>query len=115
MPAQPRAYDQADALVKSATGGPSFDFDDVIVPALVAEWLARYRTAEPDAEVIRTATKGHSYLYDITNTRLLAAWSVVRQREKKPRDENRMRGFPRRRLATCIAKHASSVRSTATA
>jgi hypothetical protein len=87
------AYEQADALMKGARPG-SFSFGAVVVPALVAEWMARYRTAEPEAEVIRTETKGHSYLYDVPNTRLLAAWTIIVQREKRSRDESRMSGFP---------------------
>jgi hypothetical protein len=83
------AYGQAHDLILRATA--PVNFDEMIVPLLIDGWLTRYRTAEPNAEVIRTETKGHSYLFDVPNTRLLAAWSVVAERAPRSRDTSRMR------------------------
>lgn len=87
------AYEKADAVLRGASAA-RFDFDAAIVPALLEAWLSRYGTVEPDAEIVRTETKGHSYLYDISNTRILAAWSVMRAQDIPERDKSRMRGFP---------------------
>lgn len=86
------AYDQAHALTLAAE--VPLDFDNLVVPLLVDGWLARYRTAWPDADVIRTMTKGHSYLFDVPNTRLLAAWSTIVERAKRSRDATRMGDLP---------------------
>jgi hypothetical protein len=70
------------------------DYEGRVVPVLVAAWLDDYDARTPKSEVVTVKAQGFSYLFDVANERLIAAWGVSRGRAAHARDGSRMRGHP---------------------
>ncbi|MBS3649127.1 hypothetical protein KEU06_10960 [Pseudaminobacter sp. 19-2017] len=69
--------------------------EEEAVPWLIAAWLDNYDLLSPDNEIVETTTGGFSYLFDVQNGRLLAAWGFSLGRHAGARDKARMAGHPR--------------------
>jgi hypothetical protein len=76
---------------QQAGGGP---LDARVVPTLVDAWLSDYRRSWSCDDIIETSTDGFSYLFDVSNQRLIAAWGISRGRHAGARDKARMAGHP---------------------
>jgi hypothetical protein len=70
------------------------DFSDAIVPELINIWLTAYEAATSASEIVEVPLNGFSYLFDIRNERLVAAWGVSQGPADHERDASRMRGHP---------------------
>ncbi len=69
-------------------------FADRVIPLLVDTWLDEYERATEKTEVVQTTVDDFTYLFDITNERLIAAWGISRGRHSGTRDKSRMAGHP---------------------
>jgi hypothetical protein len=69
-------------------------FSERIVPMLVRTWLADYDQRAPGNDVVAVEAAGFSYLFDIANERLVAAWGISRGKFSHERDASRARGHP---------------------
>jgi hypothetical protein len=70
-------------------------FDRWVLPYLIDVWLDDYATTTPTSEVSEVETSGFHYLFDVGNSRLLAAWAVSAGRHDGKRDASRMAGSPK--------------------
>jgi hypothetical protein len=70
------------------------DFGNRIEPILVRSWLDDYECVMPANEIVTVRTHGFSYLFDIANERLIAAWGISQGRASDARDASRMKGYP---------------------
>lgn len=75
-----------------------------VVPALIDIWLGA--SGGLSDNVVETTSDNFSYLFDIGQERLIAAWGVSRGRFGGARDASRMKGFPLSAGATYHRGHA---------
>lgn len=63
---------------------------------LEAVWLDEYfqNIGDSEASVVSTVDYGFSYLFDISQGRLIAAWGISKGKHQGARDASRMRGHP---------------------
>jgi hypothetical protein len=61
---------------------------------LVDSWLHDYDCTSPDGEIVGTTTSDFTYLFDLTEERLIAAFGVSRGAIHTARDKSRMAGHP---------------------
>jgi hypothetical protein len=61
---------------------------------LVEVWLEDYARRCRGSDIVETTQDRCSYLFDIANSRLIAAWAVSHGAHSGARDKNRMRGHP---------------------
>jgi len=63
---------------------------------LVDQWLDDYfrLTANLPTQVVETTNTGFSYLFDIEQERLIAAWGISQGKNTEPRPASRMKGHP---------------------
>jgi hypothetical protein len=79
--------------VKAATAANASQiFATRVIPALINIWLARSGGLSDD--VVETTSANFSYLFDIGNERLIAAWGISQGRIGDERDSARMRQHP---------------------
>jgi hypothetical protein len=76
----------------ATTGDAPRIFATQVVPQLVDIWLAA--SSGLSGDVVETTSANFSYLFDIENERLIAAWGISRGRFGGDRDASRMRQFP---------------------
>jgi|SRR5689334_6867835 len=69
-------------------------FKDRVIPYLVDVWLGDYERVVEDGEVVETTVDHFSYLFDIAEERLIAAWGISRGQHAGMRDKSRMAGHP---------------------
>jgi len=69
-------------------------FSRKVVPYLVGVWLADYHKSTKKTDIVETTVSGFSYLFDIANERLIAAWGISQGRHGGARDSSRQRGHP---------------------
>lgn len=79
-------------------------FEARVIPALVDIWLGASNGLSDN--VVETSSANFSYLFDIGQERLIAAWGVSRGRIGGARDASRMKGFPLSAGATYHRGHA---------
>jgi len=67
-----------------------------VVEYLISKWLDDYYelVGEAHTQVVETSNTGFSYLFDIGQERLIAAWGISKGKNNKLRDKSRMRGYP---------------------
>ena len=88
-------YSQFNRLVTGLDAGSAERvFVDRVIPALVGAWLDDYTRSSPSPNIVETTAGGFSYLFDIANERLIAAWGISRGMHGAPRDKSRMAGHP---------------------
>ncbi|MDB4303650.1 DNA/RNA non-specific endonuclease [Desulfosarcina sp.] len=64
---------------------------------LIGIWIDDYFKAvkfDDDVDVVEVEVKGFSYLFDIIQERLIAAWGISRGKMNESRDKKRMRRHP---------------------
>jgi hypothetical protein len=89
------AYPHLAHLMGGATVDDSESvFEQRVIPYLVDVWLRDYERVTQASDVVETTVSGFSYLFDIAEGRLLAAWGISRGRHAGPRDKSRMAGHP---------------------
>jgi hypothetical protein len=83
-------------LINVTSASAPQSFRDHIGPMLVALWADEYAEHSDDCELLETSQGGFSYLFDIFNERLVAAWGISRGKNTALRDgiASRMRGHP---------------------
>jgi hypothetical protein len=102
--------DKLSAILGRMTERTSADiFATEVVPYLVDVWLEEYDRSTPSSNIVETSThnpdsvarnadgtptRQFSYLFDIENERLIAAWGISHGREAADRDHSRMAGHP---------------------
>jgi hypothetical protein len=69
-------------------------FSNEVIPLLVKIWVDDYARTAQASEIVETTVEGFSYLFDIKEERLIAAWGVSRGRHDGKRDASRMAGHP---------------------
>jgi hypothetical protein len=69
-------------------------FSAKVVPELVGLWLADYDPMGQCQDIVETTAANFSYLFDVENGRLIAAWGISRGRDHQVRDKSRMAGHP---------------------
>jgi hypothetical protein len=68
------AYPRLSQLVRSVDPRtPETGFNNIVIPYLVDVWLDDYSRANRRAEVVETTDAGFSYLFDLTDQRLISA------------------------------------------
>ena len=88
-------YSRLMQLMAGATTHDSASvFKDRVIPYLVDVWLADYERVTKDSEVVETTVDKFSYLFDIAEERLIAAWGISRGQHAGMRDKARMAGHP---------------------
>jgi hypothetical protein len=70
------------------------NFPTEVVRRLTEIWLDDYCVRGGTDQIIETKTSGFSYLFDIRNERLIAAWGLSQGRNSEPRPAARMAGHP---------------------
>jgi hypothetical protein len=76
----------------AATAEAKFEKD--VIPTLVDFWVEDYSRAAQNSEIVETTVENFSYLFDIKEQRLIAAWGISRGRHAGKRDAARMAGHP---------------------
>ncbi len=69
-------------------------FSTRVVPDLVRLWLADYDPTGQCQDIVETTSANFSYLFDVANGRLIAAWGISLGRDDQVRDKARMAGHP---------------------
>ena len=88
-------YPQLNRLLVQLTSPVSDEvFASRVVPYLTDVWLADYSRSVTASEIVETTTSDFSYLFDLTQERLIAAWGISRGRHGGARDKSRMAGHP---------------------
>lgn len=88
-------YRQLASLVLSIDpSSPEEGFLKSVVPLLGDVWLEDYVQQVSQMDIVQTSDSGFSYLFDIENERLIAAWGISHGRHAGARDASRMRGHP---------------------
>ena len=91
MPSYPRLATLITRMDSASTG---HDFGGDVIPYLVDVWLDAYTRTTWSTNIVETTVTEFSYLFDIENERLIAAWGVSQGRNGAPRDRSRMAGHP---------------------
>ena len=65
-----------------------------VLEPLVTIWLDEYEQTTPGSDVIETRASGFSYLFDVANDRLIAAWGFSEGKNTEPRPKDRMANHP---------------------
>lgn len=84
-------YPQLHTIVRNAKPG---SLEKVAAPYLVEVWLADYALRSQGSDIVETTQDRCSYLFDIANSRLIAAWTISHGAHVGGRDKTRMRGHP---------------------
>ncbi|MEA2666166.1 MAG: hypothetical protein QOI11_3110 [Candidatus Eremiobacteraeota bacterium] len=88
-------YPGLDAILLHMTAGTAeAKFANEVIPCLVAVWADDYAGTVPGSEIVETTVERFSYLFDIKEQRLIAAWGISRGRQVSKRDASRMAGHP---------------------
>jgi DNA/RNA non-specific endonuclease len=88
-------YSGIDALlIRITPGAAELKFTNEVVPFLVDIWVADYARTTRDSEIVETTVGRFSYLFDVEQQRLIAAWGITRGRRVGKRDSSRMAGHP---------------------
>lgn len=69
-------------------------FEKKVVPTLIDIWIAHYQVSAGGSDIVETRLDNFSYLFDVANSRLIAAWGISQGKHTDPRDKNRMKGHP---------------------
>jgi hypothetical protein len=85
------AYPELHSIVLNATPA---SLEQDAVPYLIENWLSEYCRTTAGADIVETTPGACSFLFDIANARLIAAWTISRGAHAGKRDSNRMRGHP---------------------
>lgn len=72
-------------------------FATEVIPYLLDVWLDDYYRSTHSVNIVETRTNQFSYLFDIENERLIAAWGISHGKHDAPRDKRRMAGHWLRR------------------
>jgi hypothetical protein len=62
---------------------------------LVKKWVNDYYQSNPEGELVEVNESGNSYLFDVTQGRLVAAWGVSHGKNNHARDKSRMQQHPK--------------------
>jgi hypothetical protein len=65
-----------------------------VIPHLTSLWIAEYANDSYKHELIETTLDNFSYLFDVENERLIAAWGISKGKNTDLRDKARMAGHP---------------------
>src|SRR3954471_6990207 len=65
-----------------------------VTQKLIDIWLTDYSRLSQAGEIVETSSSNFSYLFDIGNERLIAAWGVSQGRHSGARPASRMAGHP---------------------
>lgn len=88
-------YPGLDALLQDMTAATAeAKFSNEVIPLLADVWAADCARAAPRCEIVETTVDGFSYLFDLNEERLIAAWGISRGRNTGKRDATRMAGHP---------------------
>jgi hypothetical protein len=89
------AYARLTELLLSVSSSTAPDaFASGVTPYLTDEWLDDYARSAPSRDIVETTLDRFSYLFDIAQQRLIAAWGVSAGRHGAPRPAARMAGHP---------------------
>jgi hypothetical protein len=89
-------YPGLDAALRQMTAANAeATFSNEVIPSLVKVWVDDYALTTPGSEIVETSVEGFSYLFDLKEERLIAAWGISRGRHAGKRDASRMAGHPR--------------------
>ena len=61
---------------------------------LVDFWLSDYSKTTQNSKVVEVRVNDFSYLFDVVNERLIAAWGISKGKHDGPRPKSRMQGHP---------------------
>jgi hypothetical protein len=84
-------YPELAILVRMAKAGL---IAESVVPYLIEVWVSEYCQEVKSCEIVETSQEQCSFLFDISNERLISAWAVSQGASHKKRDASRMRGHP---------------------
>lgn len=84
----------AHLLAPNKTGSPTPCFEERVIPYLVDVWLTDYERVTPVREIVETTVDRFSYMFDIAQQRLIAAFGISAGRHAGKRDRARMAGHP---------------------
>ena len=88
-------YEGLEELLKRMSTPKSKEtFESAVIPGLVDAWLDDYSKSAGSDDIVETAVENFSYLFDIKNGRLIAAWGISQGRHGGKRDASRMAGHP---------------------
>ncbi len=87
-------YPQLQAWLSGVRNGAGQHAWDRVVEYLTDVWLEDYALTSPSRDIVETRTSNFSYLFDVGEGRLLAAYGVSRGRHQGARDASRMAGHP---------------------
>jgi hypothetical protein len=88
-------YPGLDGFLLRMTAGTSEGvFDKDVIPTLVDIWVEDYTRSVKGSQIVETTVDNFSYLFDIKEQRLIAAWGISRGRHGGKRDASRMAGHP---------------------
>src|SRR5438309_15218 len=82
-------------LVQAVRDGSAPDAWGATLDYLTGVWLDDYAEATGSSDVVETTSDSFSYLFDVEQERLIAAFGVSRGENKSLRDKSRMAGHPK--------------------
>ena len=75
-------YPQLSGLVTRLTPETAATgFSRKVIPYLIGGWLDDYDRSTKKSDIVETTVSGFSYLFDIANERLIAAWGISHGRD----------------------------------
>jgi hypothetical protein len=87
-------YPKLQHLLGSTTLAKDGAISPKVIDYLVDQWLAEYGRTSPTSEIVETTASSFSYLFDLTQQRLVAAWGISQGKHTGARDKKRMEGHP---------------------
>jgi hypothetical protein len=89
------SYSRLNGLLASLAAASRTSLEGKVVPYVVGEWLAEYDRSTRSSDVVTVTLDAFSYLFDVENERLIAAWGVSGGRHGGARAKSRMAGHPK--------------------
>ncbi|WP_128548715.1 DNA/RNA non-specific endonuclease [Larkinella soli] len=86
------AYLKLDSLLRPI--GPADSISDQVLSYLAETWLEDYCASVKEPDIVGVTLDSFSYLFDVAQGRLIAAWGISSGRHGADRDRSRMAGHP---------------------
>jgi len=87
-------YPRLDALARGVRDGSARDAWSDVIGYLSDVWIDDYSRTSPSRDIVATTSARFSYLFDVAEGRLIAAYGVSDGRHGGARDKSRMAGHP---------------------
>jgi hypothetical protein len=87
-------YARLNSIVLGLKSNAGTSFEKNVIPVLIDLWLDDYDPAGTANQIVETNQANSSFLFDIAQGRLIAAWAISEGKHTGERDRSRMAGHP---------------------